>query len=602
MPGDIVIAKEGNNYYGFVTNTATNTLVRLEFGTSLADTPKTVMLGNLNNTIPEGATDMALFRDTTGDWFLFITGGTDATNSTIARVDFGQSLSLNTPNSVNFGNLGNHLNGPRGIIIEKEGSDYIGFVANHTDQKFLRLNFGDNISRTPVAIDFGPALALAAPTDMVLVKEDTNWHIFVTNELTSTLTRIDLGTSLNGTPTASNLGNFNNKLFGPSGIAFVRDCNNIHFFITNNVSNDITRVDMPDLLNGPFDATMFPSLGNMDNPTGLTHIIREQDNIYSFAINANDSSLSVITYPQCTTSTVASATTKIPPVYSYTRPGTYNVYLAVNEGRPDMRVECKQIVVLPIPPMTFHNDTIICQSDTIPLFIQSFGALSYTWYPNYNISDTDAMEVKVWPEFTVDYHVVLPYANGCIVDTPVTVEVSKNRADAGPDRTLHDGAKTMIGGPLTTISPQMGDPSYTYTWLPNQFIQSEDGPTAVVNPPYDFTYYLEVRNSFGCYDIDTVVVRVVCNDLNVPNAFAPESATGNVNRFGILNRQIVKLNYFRVFDRWGQLVFESADVTKRWDGTVNGEPAPFGVYVWEADGFCFEGQRFRQSGNVTLIR
>jgi gliding motility-associated-like protein len=197
---------------------------------------------------------------------------------------------------------------------------------------------------------------------------------------------------------------------------------------------------------------------------------------------------------------------------------------------------------------------------------------------------------------------VLPYANGCIVDTPVHVEVSKNRADAGPDRTIYDGAKTLLGGPLTTESPQLGDPSYSYTWLPAQFINNTTAVNPLANPPYDFTYYLEVRNSFGCYDIDTVVVHVACNNLNLPNAFAPESPTAGVNHFGILNRQIVKLNYFRVFDRWGKLVFESTDVTKRWNGTVNGEPAPFGVYVWEADGFCFEGQRFKQSGNVTLIR
>src|SRR5690606_5893479 len=123
-----------------------------------------------------------------------------------------------------------------------------------------------------------------------------------------------------------------------------------------------------------------------------------------------------------------------------------------------------------------------------------------------------------------------------------------------------------------------------------------------VNPPFDYTYYLEVRNTDGCYDIDTVVVHVDCNDLNLPNAFIPESSNPGVNRFGLLNRQIVKLNSFSVYDRWGRQVFYTTDVTKQWDGKVNGKPADVGVYVWEADGFCTEGKHFKRAGNVTLIR
>jgi gliding motility-associated-like protein len=285
-------------------------------------------------------------------------------------------------------------------------------------------------------------------------------------------------------------------------------------------------------------------------------------------------------------------------VYSYSQPGTYNVYLAINEGLPTMQVQCKQIVVLPIPPLDMSQDTIICQGDTLTLSIRSQTGLSFTWRPEYNLGPkADSFDVRVWPDFATDYRVTVPYANGCIVDTGVYVDVSKNKADAGPDRLLGDGAKTILGGPMTTESGE-----HTYTWLPGQFISDISIPNPVVNPPYDYTYYLEVRNSFGCYDIDTVVVRVTCNDLNLPNAFSPESSNPASNRFGVLNRQVVKLNYLKVFDRWGKLVFETTDVTRQWDGKVNGEPAPFGVYVWEADGFCLENKRFKRSGNVTLIR
>lgn len=604
-PGAMEIAKDGINYYGFVGNIGTNELVRFDFGTSLSNTPTVTNLGTLNNTMPDGPTKLFITNDG-GNWFMFATGGSTQATSSIARIDFGNSLA-NLPNSVNFGNIDNVLAGPRGIFVQKEGTDYIGYVVNNVDDHLIRLDFGSNISFTPVATDLLNNFLLSNPTDIAPVL-DTNgdWYLFVTNQTSSTITKIFLGNSLMNVGVPTDIGDAGGKLFGPTGITFVRDCGFMHFFVTNGVSSDFIRIDMPDL-NGPYTGTTpFTGVGSLALPSSITHIIRDGDNLYAFITNAFGNSVSRIDFPQCTTTNIASSMAAVPPPYAYYKPGTYNVYFVINEGLPNMQVECKQIEVLKTPPMSFHNDTTICQGDTITLFIQAFGAMSFTWYPDYNISHTfDSLgtPVKVWPEYTLDYHVVLPYANGCIVDTPVTVAVSKNKADAGPDRTIYDGAKTALGGPMTSVeTPQAGDPEYTYTWIPNQFISSTTAQNPVASPPFDFTYYLEVRNDFGCYDIDTVVIRVTCNDLNLPNAFAPESGNPASNRFGVLNKQIVKLNYLRVFDRWGKLVFETDDLTGQWDGTVNNEPAPLGVYVWEADGFCIEGQRFKRSGNVTLIR
>jgi len=595
-PNAIIIEQEGANYYGFVANTVENTLVRLSFGSSLSNVPKREVIGDLNATMPEDPTKMFLMKDDNGDWFLFITGGADVTNSSLTRVDFGKSLA-NTPNSVNFGNLGGILNGPRGIFIQKVAGNYIGFLVNNFDNKLIKLDFGNNISLTPVVIDMGAVFGFSSCTDMIPVFENGTWYIFGVNAGNNALSRLNFGISLNNIPVGSVIAIGGAPLKQPSSLTFIRDCDNVHFFVTNELGNSLTRIDVPNLNAGPFVGTEFVNM-ELDIPRGITKFVRERDDLYAYVANNNDSSLTRISLPQCTSATITSAVTNIPPVYSYSEPGKYNVYLAINEGMPDMQVQCQQIVVLPIPPMDMSQDTIICQGDTLTLSIRSQTALSFNWRPDYNMGPkADSFDLQVWPEFATDYRVVVPYANGCIVDTGVYVDVSKNKADAGPDRILADGAKTILGGPMTTESSE-----HTYTWFPTQFITDIATPNAVVNPPYDYTYYLEVRNSFGCYDIDTVVVRIGCNDLNLPNAFAPESSNPNSNRFGVMNRQIVKLNYLKIFDRWGKLVFETTDVTRQWDGSVNGEPAPFGVYVWEADGFCLENKRFKRSGNVTLIR
>ena len=596
IPGSIEIVKEGENYYGFVANTGSNEFVRLEFGNSLANVPTTTNFGTLNNTMPQGVVKLFLTKDsTTNDWFMFATGGTDVLTSSITRIDFGKSVG-NVPNSVNFGNLGGLLNAPRGFLVYKEDTSYIGYVANGADDKLLRLRFGSNISQTPTVTDLGALFNLDEPSDMVAVQDTSNWYIFVTNRANSSLVRLDFGASLLNFPLPDNLGAIGGVLDQPNSITYIADCDGQHFFVANGLTDDVARVDIASIT-GPYSGVKYPGIGGIQTPMGISRVIRETDNLYAFVTNTLDNSLTKLSFPQCTTSSVISSTSSNPPVYRYETPGTYNVYLAINEGLPNMKVECKQIVVLPYPDLILSNDTIICQADTIEFFLQAFGAQSITWSPYYNISDTTIYNPKVWPDYSTDYRLKLPYSNGCIVDTGIYVEVRKNKADAGPDRTLFDGARTILGGPITSEGEQ-----YRYAWTPNQFISDVSVTNPVVNPPYDFTYYLEVRNDFGCYDIDTVVVRVTCNDLNLPNAFSPESKNSLSNRFGVMNKQIIKLNYLRVFDRWGKKVFESTDVTSQWDGRVNGEPAPFGVYIWEADGFCIEGKRFKRSGNVTLIR
>jgi len=102
--------------------------------------------------------------------------------------------------------------------------------------------------------------------------------------------------------------------------------------------------------------------------------------------------------------------------------------------------------------------------------------------------------------------------------------------------------------------------------------------------------------------MDTVVVHVDCGEIAIPNAFAPNGSDNSTNRFAILNRDIIKLNYFRIYNRWGALVYESTDISKGWDGTYNGKIAPVGVYVWEADAFCISGKEIKKHGNVTLLR
>lgn len=593
-PGDIEVMKDGDNYFGFIINRGTGELTRLNYGTSLGNTPSVTNLGNLENNIPTSPNNLYLMKDGS-NYFMFLTGGSGVTSS-LSRIDFGTSLG-NVPNSVSFANLGGLLDKPTGIFVAPDAGSYYGYVVNAGNNTLLRLSFGSNISLTPTVTDLGTfGGEFSGASDMTGVLDHGFWYLFVTNETSSTLTRVDVGNTLANNPAVIPYGDLGGRLINPSSITIVRDCDIIQGYITNRLNGDLIRVDIPNFI-GTFNAANLGFSTNFAAPSGISRIIREKDNLYAYVVNEVDATITRLTFPQCTNASIQSSTTATPPVYSYSTPGLYNIYLAVNEGLPDARVECQQIRVLPIPGLTISDDTTICQGDTAFLRVQSSGALSYTWSPDYNINKTTGMLINAFPDYTVEYRVVIPYPYGCIVDTSVVVNVNKNKADAGPDRVIADGSSVILGGPLTSVGSQ-----YTYTWFPDQYMETPYNPVTKVTPSSDLTYYLMVRDNNGCSDIDTVVVKVDCNDLNLPNAFAPESTTGANATFGLMNHQIVQLNYFRIFDRWGREVFRTTDPTKRWDGKVAGEPAALGVYVWEADGFCTSQKRFTKSGNVTLIR
>jgi gliding motility-associated-like protein len=462
------------------------------------------------------------------------------------------------------------------------------------------MEFDTLLSLTPKLYDLGVVNALSSPNDFAPVQHNGLWYFFVTNQLTGALSRVEMGASLaTAAPSLAYLNADFAQLKNPTGIAIIRDCDSFHMFLTDRQTKDFIRLDVLDIT-GPatgYTINNFGALGSISDPTGMSRAIRDHDNIFMFTTNVIDSVLTRIKFQQCSNASIQSSTTMKPPVYKYNAAGIYNLYYLADEGLPTMKVQCKLIYVLPTPPIVMSADTFMCAGDSMKLKVLSINAINKTWSPAYNISSTTLDNVIVWPKYSTTYRILLPYSSGCVVDTAIRVHVTKVMADAGPDRTVQDGASTQLGGPFTSLGT-----NYSYTWTPKRYIVDDMSLTPVVNPPNDYTYYLEVKEAnTGCKNVDTVVVRVECNDVNMPNAFKPQGSDYQ-SRFGIANNQIVKLVHFRIFDRWGREVFSTTDPTKQWDGKINGEYAEMGVYAYFIDGFCTSGKRVTKKGNVTLIR
>jgi gliding motility-associated-like protein len=112
------------------------------------------------------------------------------------------------------------------------------------------------------------------------------------------------------------------------------------------------------------------------------------------------------------------------------------------------------------------------------------------------------------------------------------------------------------------------------------------------------------ENELGCRVEDSVMLRSVGCDskmVYLPNTFTPNGDGVNDKLF-VRGIGLKQLEFFRIFDRWGNVVFFSDELNNGWDGTSNGKPADINTYVYMLKGVCTSGATIELNGNVTLVR
>ena len=142
---------------------------------------------------------------------------------------------------------------------------------------------------------------------------------------------------------------------------------------------------------------------------------------------------------------------------------------------------------------------------------------------------------------------------------------------------------------------------------PGDRVRWNDGattPTRTITGPGD--YRVEVANACGAATAATDVTFVNCEALYIPNAFSP-NGDGINDRLQVFGNSAIHIRAFRIFDRWGNLLYEALDAAPEseaaaWDGAARGRPLPMGAYLYVVDTVLPTGETRRQSGSVQLLR
>ncbi len=203
-----------------------------------------------------------------------------------------------------------------------------------------------------------------------------------------------------------------------------------------------------------------------------------------------------------------------------------------------------------------------------------------------------------------DYGVHVQDVNGCsYLDSISVAEPVVLEMDLGADQTIQYGDSI-------TLNPNINVPTagLNITWTPTTGLSCESCPNPVAQPEYQTTYIMSLSDPNGCQISDDITIFVT-NDRNIfiPTGFTPND-DGNNDVFMIHGGEdITRIRYLKVFDRWGELVFEGKDFPVNdpvygWDGRYKGQEMNSNVFAYVLEVEYEDGEVFQHQGDVTLLR
>jgi gliding motility-associated-like protein len=253
------------------------------------------------------------------------------------------------------------------------------------------------------------------------------------------------------------------------------------------------------------------------------------------------------------------------------------------------------IRTVPYPVSDAGKDSVICFGDTARLNASIVGS-SFNWTPAFSLINSGSLTPLAHPVATTSYILAVYAELGCPkpkLDTVIITVKPPVIASAGNDTSVTVNQQltlTATGAPL-------------YLWTPATYLDHNDiqSPTALFNSSGVYTYAVKVYTVENCFAIDTIHIKVfqTTPDIFVPNAFTPAGAQNNI--FRPIPVGISRIDYFRIYNRWGNMVFSSSDGTG-WNGSYAGKAQASGTYVWVVQGRDYTGKVIAKKGTMVLLR
>jgi len=286
---------------------------------------------------------------------------------------------------------------------------------------------------------------------------------------------------------------------------------------------------------------------------------------------------------------------------------TYNYVLTANGCNNNQSVT---VVVNPSATMSSSLTANVCSGRSFKYTpLSATASVAYAWsratvagISNTTASGTGAINETLVNTTQAPINVTYVYtltANGCTNTQNLVVTVNPTPAKLvitadGPTVFCKEESVVLRFNPLNTG---------TYQWYQDGVpVSGATATNTLVTTAGSFTAI--VTNSFGCAsDPSTaMVVEVPCEiGISLPDIFTP-NGDGSNDKIKPVVPGIHTFSFFRVYNRWGNLVFESTDPNAAWDGSYKGEMQPQDSYSYVIEGYNFRMELIRKQGTITLVR
>ena len=256
-------------------------------------------------------------------------------------------------------------------------------------------------------------------------------------------------------------------------------------------------------------------------------------------------------------------------------------------------------------PISFAGmDTSICYGGAA-LLNGSMTGSSFTWSPAATLSDASVLDPMADPLVTTAYILTVRDTLGCpkpVSDTVLVTVIPKIILSAGNDTAV------VVGQPLQLDATSTDSASLSqYTWTPATWLNNtatHDPVATIYTTTVDsITYTVVAATAEGCTGTASVTIKIyrTAPNIFVPSAFTP-NGDGNNDLFRPILVGIEKLDYFKVYNRWGQLIYMTQQTEGGWDGKINGKLQETGTYVYMVEGVDYLGKIIQKKGTTVLIR
>lgn len=297
------------------------------------------------------------------------------------------------------------------------------------------------------------------------------------------------------------------------------------------------------------------------------------------------------------------------PSHLYAAPGLYSIRLIVTTqaGCTDTVTRQNLVAVVQRPLIDIAGDSVFCVFSTkthLGLFIQpDTSVVSWSWsFPNGNTStlqNPPAQTYNTAGPFTIT--AIATNSTGCKDTTSLNLLINPLPTVSMPGQmTVQNGFPVMIPA---TYSPN----TVSWVWSPATGLSCADCPTPDAGPKVNTNYQVYFTDVNGCSNTGSIQVIVICKNANlfIPNTFSP-NGDGSNDVFYPRGKGLERVKLLRIFNRWGEVVFERKDVpvndpSAGWDGTYKGRKPMADVYIYQAEVFCENGEIIKLNGNISLI-